>query len=252
MTDLAAALSRLAWLEGRQGQVRQSRAHATEAIELAHELGLRLCEIWATAALGDLELGAGPFVRSADLVQAAGIGCPRMRHRRRGPLTRARARRALPRLGQPGPARQSGNSVRGASHVKKGSRGRSPERPDAAVFWLTTSKWTESSPGRWSSTRRRPTCSRRPGRVWLTALGYAATGRGPAPGTSYVPPSRSSITSAPDRGRKWPGPSWPQRGQPFVSATHRPATSSLRRSSRSPCCLAVGRTTPASGGFAVP
>jgi DNA-binding CsgD family transcriptional regulator len=59
MTYLAVALSRLAWLEARQGQASQSRAHAAEALELAGRLGLRLCEIWATAALGDLALGLG-------------------------------------------------------------------------------------------------------------------------------------------------------------------------------------------------
>ena len=59
MTDLAAALSRLAWLEARQGHEQQSRAHAGEAIKLADELGLRLIKLWATAALGEVELARG-------------------------------------------------------------------------------------------------------------------------------------------------------------------------------------------------
>jgi DNA-binding CsgD family transcriptional regulator len=59
MTVLASALSRLAWLEARQGQAQQSRAHAGEAIEMAHRLGLRICEIWAMAALGEVALALG-------------------------------------------------------------------------------------------------------------------------------------------------------------------------------------------------
>ena len=177
MTDLAAALSRLAWLEGRQGQVQQSRAHATEAIQLAHELGLRLCEIWATAAVGELELGQGQssealawFKRQESVVRECGIADVDL-------SPAPELVELYLRLGQPGPARQAASVFEGKP-CRKGSRGRSPERRDAAVFWLTTSKWTESSPGRWSSTRRRPTCSRRPGRVWPTALGCAETGRG--------------------------------------------------------------------------
>ncbi len=107
MTDLAAALSRLAWLEGRQGQVRQSRAHATEAIELAHELGLRLCEIWATAALGDLELGQGHssealtwFKRQESVVRECGIADVDL-----SPVPELVE--LYLRLGQPGPARQA-------------------------------------------------------------------------------------------------------------------------------------------------
>jgi DNA-binding CsgD family transcriptional regulator len=58
-TDLTVALARLAWLEARQGKSEQSRLHAEEALDLSHELGLGLCRVWATAALGDLELGLG-------------------------------------------------------------------------------------------------------------------------------------------------------------------------------------------------
>ncbi len=59
MTDLATALARLGCLEARQGQSEKSRAHATEALRLAQQLGLRLCELWASAACGELELAQG-------------------------------------------------------------------------------------------------------------------------------------------------------------------------------------------------
>jgi DNA-binding CsgD family transcriptional regulator/tetratricopeptide (TPR) repeat protein len=59
ITDVAAALSRLAWLEARQGHEQQSRAHAEEAMQLSEELGLRMVEVGAVAALGELELARG-------------------------------------------------------------------------------------------------------------------------------------------------------------------------------------------------
>jgi DNA-binding CsgD family transcriptional regulator len=58
-TDLAFALARLAWLEARRGKEPDSRAHAAEALELSRQLGVVLCEIWALAAIGDLELALG-------------------------------------------------------------------------------------------------------------------------------------------------------------------------------------------------
>jgi DNA-binding CsgD family transcriptional regulator len=36
-----------------------SRAHGTEALSLARQMGLGVCEVWANAALADLELGLG-------------------------------------------------------------------------------------------------------------------------------------------------------------------------------------------------
>ena len=58
-TDLAANLAFLARLEARQGREQQCRAHATEALTLSGELSLGVCEVWATGALGELELGLG-------------------------------------------------------------------------------------------------------------------------------------------------------------------------------------------------
>ena len=59
MTDLASALSRLAWLEARQGHEQLSRTHAAEALQLSGDHGLRLSELWSIAALGELELALG-------------------------------------------------------------------------------------------------------------------------------------------------------------------------------------------------
>jgi DNA-binding CsgD family transcriptional regulator len=58
-TELASSLARLGWLEARQGRSEESRSHATEALGLSRRLGLGLCEVWALAALGDLELALG-------------------------------------------------------------------------------------------------------------------------------------------------------------------------------------------------
>lgn len=53
------ALSRLAWLEGRQGKKELCLRHAAEAIRLADELDIKLSKLWALAALGDLFLATG-------------------------------------------------------------------------------------------------------------------------------------------------------------------------------------------------
>jgi DNA-binding CsgD family transcriptional regulator len=57
--EVAAALAGLAWLEARQGREANCREHAAEAIEMCEQLGLSFFGIWATQALGDLELGLG-------------------------------------------------------------------------------------------------------------------------------------------------------------------------------------------------
>ena len=56
---LAGGLSRLAWLEARLGRRRACREHAAEALAVARGLGAVLYELWALAALGELELALG-------------------------------------------------------------------------------------------------------------------------------------------------------------------------------------------------
>lgn len=63
-TDLAFALTRLSWLEARQGREEACRAHAGEARRLADQLGVGLSAIWTLAALGELELGLGHHDRA--------------------------------------------------------------------------------------------------------------------------------------------------------------------------------------------
>lgn len=82
-TELAALLSRLAWLEARQGAEDRCREHAAEALQLSRDNGIVLCEIWALAANGDLELGLGNAVAAlaalderARLLEKQGIADP--------------------------------------------------------------------------------------------------------------------------------------------------------------------------------
>ena len=58
-SDLALALAFSARLEARLGRSEQSRTHADEALSLSRKLDLGVAEVWAIAALGDLELGQG-------------------------------------------------------------------------------------------------------------------------------------------------------------------------------------------------
>ena len=64
LTALAFALSGLAWLHARRGREQDCRACAAEALALAAELGAQLFTIWATAALGELELGLGDAAKA--------------------------------------------------------------------------------------------------------------------------------------------------------------------------------------------
>jgi DNA-binding CsgD family transcriptional regulator len=64
--DLAFGLSALAWLDARRGREAECRAGAAEALALSVVLGTRIYEIWATAAVGELELGVGDAARAAD------------------------------------------------------------------------------------------------------------------------------------------------------------------------------------------
>ena len=58
-TGLVFGLAGLAWLQARRGREQDCRARAAEALRLCDELGVRLHEVWTTAALGDLEFGLG-------------------------------------------------------------------------------------------------------------------------------------------------------------------------------------------------
>jgi DNA-binding CsgD family transcriptional regulator len=64
-TDLGFGLAGLAWLQARQGRD-ETRALAAEALEVSVPLGARLFEVWAAAALGELELGLGDAAHAAD------------------------------------------------------------------------------------------------------------------------------------------------------------------------------------------
>jgi len=65
-TDLVLGVSGLAWLQARRGREDETRALAAEAIQLADELGARLGELWAHAALGELALGLGDAAQAAE------------------------------------------------------------------------------------------------------------------------------------------------------------------------------------------
>jgi len=68
-TELAFGLAGLAWLHARRGREQEGRAAAAEALELCRGTGMRLHEIWATAALGELELGLGDAARAIVLFE---------------------------------------------------------------------------------------------------------------------------------------------------------------------------------------
>ena len=58
-TELTVGLAGLAWLLARRGREQDCRDCAAETLQLCQDLGMRLHQIWATTALGELELGLG-------------------------------------------------------------------------------------------------------------------------------------------------------------------------------------------------
>jgi DNA-binding CsgD family transcriptional regulator len=64
--ELTFGLAGLAWLQARRGRGDECRACAAEALSLGQQLGMGIYEIWATAALGELELGLGNAARAAE------------------------------------------------------------------------------------------------------------------------------------------------------------------------------------------
>jgi DNA-binding CsgD family transcriptional regulator len=65
-TELTFGLAGLAFLQARRGREQECRACAAEALSLSRQLGAGLMEIWATSALGELELGLGDAARAAE------------------------------------------------------------------------------------------------------------------------------------------------------------------------------------------
>jgi DNA-binding CsgD family transcriptional regulator len=65
-TGLVFGLTGLAWLQARRGRELDCRACVAEALRLNHDLGTQLNEVWAIAALGELELGLGDAARAAE------------------------------------------------------------------------------------------------------------------------------------------------------------------------------------------
>ena len=66
LTELVFGLAGLAWLDARRGRAPECRASSAEALELCDRLGTRLHEVWATAALGELELGLGDMTAAVE------------------------------------------------------------------------------------------------------------------------------------------------------------------------------------------
>ncbi len=90
-TALVFALCGLAWLQARRGRESECHACVAEALELSPRLGTKLLEVWATAALGELELGLGDATAPPSGSRTAAAAAGPRDHRRR-PLARPRPR----------------------------------------------------------------------------------------------------------------------------------------------------------------
>jgi DNA-binding CsgD family transcriptional regulator len=67
--QLTFGLAGLSWLAALRGREVDCRAMASEALALSAELGLRLAEVWTSAALGELELALGDPNRAIEVLE---------------------------------------------------------------------------------------------------------------------------------------------------------------------------------------
>jgi tetratricopeptide (TPR) repeat protein len=190
-TQLVLGLAGLAWLDARRGREPECRAGATEALRLSGQLGLPFQEIWATAALGELELGLGDAsgaverfehqrgllddlgITDVDLSPAAELveGYLRLGRRDAAAAVGPSSARLPPRRDSPG-----------RSRVPPGVRACLPETRSSSV---TSSRLC-------ASTRRLWTRSSWGARGWRMESVFDDRATAPSRGSSCVPPSRRS------------------------------------------------------------
>lgn len=78
-SELAVGLASLAWLEARQAKDEECRAHAGEARTLCREVGITIYDIWAIAAVGELELAAGRITEALEQFEAHALALDAIR-----------------------------------------------------------------------------------------------------------------------------------------------------------------------------
>ena len=214
----------LAWPSSRgsrPGRASQSRAACTpiEALSLAREMGLGVCEVWAIAALGDLELGLGRseaalahFEELRAVLRSRGIldadPSPVAGTNRDLPAPRPRTRRP-----------PSSRRIRDATRTPRPSPGRWPGQRDAAGCSPRRSVRSSLRDRAQPCTARRQTPSRPAARTSPTVPACGGSGSGFAPASSFAPRWTCSTTSAPIRGRRWRGPSSPRPARPHAGGT---------------------------------
>ncbi len=212
-TELAFGLAGLAWLQARRGREQECRACAAEALSLCHELGMGLCEIWATAALGELELGlgdagraAGHFEHQQQLLRDLAITDADL-------SPAAELTDAYLRLGRDGEARQAAARVHRPSPAPRDSRGHSPARCAAGACSPRTPASRTTSSRRCCCTSRHPMRSRRPAPGWPMASGCAEPGTGCSPASNSARPQTRSSAWTPAPGPIAPAPNSRPRGR---------------------------------------
>ena len=224
-TELVFGLAGLAWLQARRGREQECRALAVEALALADALGARLHVVWATAALGELELAPRRGGQGRRAPRAPPRPAARARDHRRRPVARGGARRRLP------PARARRGRASGSPRSSRpprrprGSRGRSPARCAAAGCSRPTPSSPRHSRRRSPTTPTRPTRTRRraPGSPTASACGAPASASSPA--SSCAPRRTRSSASTRARGPIAPAPSWRRPARPCGGATRARSTS---------------------------
>lgn len=221
--ELAFGLAGLAWLQARRGREDECRALAARALSLSRALGLGMYEIWATAALGEVELGRGQAAAAGAKLELQEQALERLGITDVDLSPAAELIEAYLRTGRAEAAGERAERMWVAA-TAKGSRGRWPA-PGAAGDWSPRRTGSaRRSSRRWCCTRRRATCSRRRGRGWSTASACDEPGGGCGRVSSCAPRWRRSTPSMRARGRTGRGRSSPPRGRPRAGASRPPPT----------------------------
>ena len=254
--DLVFGLAGLAWLQARRGRERGvPRAARPRRWTLSGELGTRLHEVWATAALGELELGLGrgraavehferqQRARSRELRSPTSTSRPRAGARRRLPAARARRRRAS----------ASPRSFAAAARGQGPAVVARPRAGAAAGCWPPTTSWRAASRPRSPARAARPTRSR----TARTRLAYGAApaarrGGASSPASSCARRWTRSSASTPARGPTARAPSWPRPARRCGGATRARVDELTPQELQIALLLAGGQDDARGGGRAVP
>ena len=239
---LAGGLAGLAWLEARRGREAECREHSAEALAISRANGIGMYEIWATAALGELELGLGHAAAAAAQLEhlPADVDDDELRITDADLSPAPELVESYLRLGRQDEAEELSHRFSEIANEKgqpwslaRSMRGLGlvADEQQFAPRFERALELHRQTPDEFESARTRLAYGERLRRGAIAcSLENSCERR-----------SRRSSGSIPAPGPNAPAPSWLRPERPSAGATRRRLTSSPHKSSRSRCCSRQGR-----------